>query len=329
LTTLTDAERDRAAGVLLGLASGDALGAPYEFRTPPSGEAEMKGGGIGPWEPGEWTDDTQMALCIGRVAASGPLDPLAVGAGFLEWHQSEPKDVGIQTRNVLGEASGPEELAQVARAYFELNPDRSAGNGSLMRTAPVALACLGDDAAIVHTAREISSLTHADPRCADACVLWCIAIDRAVREGRLDGVRDGLHYLSPSECDFWEQRLDEAHEQPPASFRPNGWVVTALQAALAAIAQTPVPDPNPALHLQHALHAAVCIGDDTDTVAAIAGALLGARWGASALPAQWRSALHGWPGLDADDLERLALDTVERDRPRRWSERGTGILRGR
>jgi ADP-ribosylglycohydrolase len=79
------------------------------------------------------------------------------------------------------------------------------------------------------------------------------------------------------------------------------------QAAHAAILQTPVPADDPARHLRDALVAAVRIGHDTDTVAAIAGQVLGARWGASAVPERWRRLLHGWPGLDADDLVRLAL----------------------
>ena len=82
--------------------------------------------------------------------------------------------------------------------------------------------------------------------------------------------------------------------------------MTALQAALAAVVQTPVPDDDPQRHLPAGLEAAVRIGDDTDTVAAIAGSLLGARWGASAVPADWRALLHGWPGYRADDLARLA-----------------------
>ena len=62
---------DRAAGVLLGEACGDALGVPYEMAAPPVGEAVMKGGGLGPYKPGEWSDDTQMTLCVARVAAQG------------------------------------------------------------------------------------------------------------------------------------------------------------------------------------------------------------------------------------------------------------------
>jgi ADP-ribosyl-[dinitrogen reductase] hydrolase len=88
--------------------------------------------------------------------------------------------------------------------------------------------------------------------------------------------------------------------------------VTALQAAYAAIRQTPIPDEMPARHLQDALTAAVRIGHDTDTVAAIAGMLLGACWGASAVPFRWRRMLHGWPGLVAKDLVRLAIKTERR-----------------
>src|SRR5207302_11556 len=116
--------------------------------------------------------------------------------------------------------------------------------------------------------------------------------------------------------DRWSAWLDEAEQQPPHAFSPNGFTVTALQAAWSAVSRTPVPADDPAngsfacLHLQHALAAAVRAGDDTDTVAAIAGGLLGARWGASAVPFGWRCAVHGWPGLRSRDLQRLALLTA-------------------
>jgi ADP-ribosyl-[dinitrogen reductase] hydrolase len=172
----------------------------------------------------------------------------------------------------------------------------------------VALAHLGDDAALATAARAISALTHADPRAGEACVLWCIAIDRAVREGRLDGARDGLDRLDrPGARDQWRSLFDEAESEPPTRFNPNGFVVTAFQAAHAAVHQTPVEGGD---HLVRALRAAVHIGDDTDTVAAIAGSLLGARWGASAVPMEWRRKLHGWPGYTAADLVRLAVQTV-------------------
>ena len=129
-----------------------------------------------------------------------------------------------------------------------------------MRTAPVALAHLGDDDAIAGAARAISDLTHADPLAGEACVLWCIAIDRAVREGRLDGARDGLDLLTPAARGRWAALLHEAEREPSRRFRRNGFVVAALQAAYAAVSQTPVPKDEPCAHLPDALRAAVHIG---------------------------------------------------------------------
>ena len=86
---------DRCAGVLLGLAAGDALGAGYEFASPPKGDAAMNGGGLGNWDPGEWTANTQVALCISEEAATGTRAPTAFSARFLAWYRSGPADVGI------------------------------------------------------------------------------------------------------------------------------------------------------------------------------------------------------------------------------------------
>lgn len=309
---LSPPELDRAAGALLGLAVGDALGAGYEFATPPTGDADMIGGGLGGWAPGEWTDDTQMAICIAEVASTGHLDAAAVGDRFLEWFASDPSDVGIQTRTVLGAASAGADLPAIAAQYFAQHPKGAAGNGSLMRTAPVALATLGDDDAIVSAAHQISALTHADPLAGEACALWCIAIDRAVREARLDGIWDAVDLLPDASQQRWADWLHEAEAKPPSTFTPNGFVVAALQAAWSAIRHTAAATEPRCLHFQHALHAAVRIGNDTDTVAAIAGSLLGARWGATAVPLRWRALLHGWPGYRATDLVRLAVLTARR-----------------
>ena len=144
----------------------------------------------------------------------------------------------------------------------------------------------------------------------------------AVHDGRVD-VTAGLDLLPADRRQQREAWLDDAldvnrngdERVPAARFTPNGFTVTALQAATAAIATTPEGSPYPCLHLQDALHNAVRIGDDTDTVAAIAGALLGGRWGASAVPWRWRRAVHGWPGLTSRDLVRLAALTVAGGRP--------------
>lgn len=111
-------------------------------------------------------------------------------------------------------------------------------------------------------------------------------------------------------------RIDHATGAQPSFFGRNGYTVTALQAAWAAITSScGYERDHPCEHLSEALFAAVHAGDDTDTVAAIAGALLGARWEASAVPARYRRLVHGWPGLDASDLVRLAVLTARGGRP--------------
>ncbi len=327
---LTTAQTDRAAGVLLATAAGDALGVPYEFGTPPrDGElAEMTGGGLGNFAPGEWSDDTSMAVAIAEVAATGAdlssddaLD--AVADGFLRWAASPPPDIGIQTSAVLGATrrrlaageTGPARMMREEAATYSSRHAHSAGNGALMRTAPVALAHLDDRDLLARAARAIAELTHADPLAGDSCVLWCEAIRVAVLDGRID-VRSGLDLLPDARRDQWRGWLDEAGREDGRRFTPNGFTVTALQAAVAAVEGTAGTARRfPCEHLQDALHAAVRIGNDTDTVAAIAGGLLGARWGASAVPWRWRRAVHGWPGRDGRDLVALATLAVHGGRP--------------
>ena len=132
--------------------------------------------------------------------------------------------------------------------------------------------------------------------------------------------RTGLQHIDTERRDLWATRLDVAEASQPSDFKNNGWVVEALQGAWSAIATTPVPQDDPAKgvfradHLRLALDAAVRGGGDTDTVAAIAGGLLGAAYGASAVPAEWRRMLHGWPGLTTRGLVALTLRIVKEDR---------------
>lgn len=325
---LTTAQTDRAAGVLLALAAGDALGAGYEFGPPLADDVEVRmgGGGSFGWAPGEWTDDTSMAVPIAEVGAEG-LDLRTteaqdrIAARWLGWSR-DAKDVGIQTRQVLGSVGGGTTglAKRVRQAAAELHrrTGRTAGNGSLMRTAPVALAYLDDPDTLVEAAHALSALTHTDPEAGEACALWCLAIRHAVLEGTFDGLRLALDHLPGDRRAVWAERLDVAEAQPPSSFSHNGWVVEALQGAWSAITRTRVPEGGqPGDHLRLALEAAVRGGRDTDTVAAIAGALLGARWGASAVPSAWRRVLHGWPGLRGRDLIRLGVLTARRGRPDR------------
>ncbi|MFK5645232.1 ADP-ribosylglycohydrolase family protein [Ornithinimicrobium sp. LYQ121] len=324
---------DRAAGVLLGQACGDALGVPYEFasrRFDPVTGPQMVGGGLGSYAPGEWSDDTQMAACIARVSATGqdlttPAALDAVAKGFLRWLADGPADIGSQTSAVLhstlrhaGDGRPHAVMTDAARRLHERS-GRTAGNGALMRTAVVGLTRLADRDATARAARAVAALTHHDPLAGDSCVLWSEAVRRAVVDGVLD-LRGGLDLLPAEHQGFWTETIDRAEQDDPSTFTGNGYTVTALQAAWASIHHTlPTSDPGPD-HLRAALHTAIGIGHDTDTVAAIAGGLLGARYGVSALPLAWTRAVHGWPGLRARDLVHLALRTARQgpEAPQSW-----------
>lgn len=326
VNALSAAQLDRAIGTLLGLAAGDALGAGLEFlpRVPYTTAVAMVGGGGFGWAPGEWTDDTAMAYAIAEVAATG-VDLRSAAAqdaivrAWSRWAQ-QARDVGVQTRSVLS-AAGESADAQAVRAAAELHHrrnGRSAGNGSLMRTAPVALAYLGadDEDALWQAAQAISALTHVEADAQEACALWCLAIRHAVIHGDFEGLRLALQRLPAARRALWRQRLDQAEALQCWQFENNGWVVSALQAAWSAIVHTAEPAELPALgltaaqHAEHAIERAVRCGNDTDTVGAIAGSLIGARWGASAIPAQWKLLLHGWRDANAADLARLAVLAV-------------------
>ena len=125
-------------------------------------------------------------------------------------------------------------------------------------------------------------------------------------------MREGLGSLPSKRRDRWSKVIDEAASTSPRTFTNNGWVVHAFQAALAAIVHTPVPDELPCRHLERSLAAAVRCGGDTDTVAAIAGSLLGARWGATAVPSAWRRIIHGRITNTQPALPASALDATAR-----------------
>lgn len=316
--TLSPDQIDRARGAVLGTAVGDALGAPYEFgcrAVGPNGP-EMLGGGLGGFAPGEWTDDTTMAWCILDVAASHhdlrSDDALTeIARRFIRWYETGPADIGNQTRVILGDVGPDPTGAALTATSFDLHrrTGHTAGNGSLMRTAPVALRYLGDPEGLTEAARRISALTHYDRQAQDACALWSLAIRHAIVTGEFH-LRAGLAHLEPAAAETWPVLIDEAEQREPGDFNPNGWVVTALQAAWSAIAHTPIPEDDPTRHLGDALDTAIRIGDDTDTVAAIAGGLLGARWGAASVPQLWRTTLHGYPGITYEDLLTLVDQAV-------------------
>jgi ADP-ribosylglycohydrolase len=303
----------RIAGTLVGCAAGDALGAAYEFgpsipKTTPIG---MVGGGPFNWERGEWTDDTSMAIPIAQAIARGELltesDTLAtIFADWKAW-ASTAKDVGSQTRSVLSRVKdiSENEARRVSREHHERS-GMSGGNGALMRTAPVALAYLYDDeldsADLTEAARRVAELTHWEDTAGEACIIWTHAIRHAINHGELN-LRKQLEHLPQGRRAYWTDRINEAEAKQPSDFHRNGWVVEALQGAWSAIHHTD--------NFVDAVEAAVRGGGDTDTVAAIAGSLAGAYYGAASIPASWRRILHGWPGMNYRDLVNLAIKCTE------------------
>src|SRR6516162_8764500 len=163
-----------------------------------------------------------MALAIAEVAATGAdlREEEALDTVARRWHEwsQHAKDVGVQTRSVLSRAGRHGISAQTAReesAALHQRSGRTAGNGSLMRTAPVALVYLDDEAALVEAARRVSELTHWDAEAGDACVLWCLAIRHAILTGKLDA-QIGLQYIDIEHQELWASRLDVAEASKPA-----------------------------------------------------------------------------------------------------------------
>ncbi len=301
---------DRAAGVLVGLACGDALGAGYEFGPPiPLTEpVDMIGGGTFDWEVGEWTDDTSMAIAIAHELFEGAnlLEPATLGRIIESWQgwALEASDVGIQTRAVLSALAEPtESAAREASQKHHESRGRSGGNGSLMRTAPIALAYLHDATGLTEAARRVAQLTHWEDDAWEACVLWCHAIRHTILTGELD-IRIGLSELSTEHAELWLKRIDEAERSVPSDFTSNnGWVVAAFQGAWSAIVQAKQEDEDFETTVEYAVRG----GGDTDTVAAIAGSLAGAYFGVSGIPAKWRRVIKGWPDLYFRDLLNMGV----------------------
>lgn len=306
---------DRAVGTMVGLACGDALGAAYEFGGPIPTEKPigMVGGGHFNWVPGEWTDDTSMAIPIAQEIANGAdlRDEETLGRIVASWKTwaSTAKDVGSQTRAVLSSLKETtEEAARAASEAHHNRSNRSGGNGALMRTAPIGYAYLTNTHAVTIVARRIAQLTHWEEDAAEACILWSHAISHAIVTNKLN-IRIGIQELTDKAKEKWRARIEEAEQKLPEDFyTTNGWVVSAFQGAWSAIYHGIEAGEG----FEGIVERAVRGGGDTDTVAAIAGSLAGAYLGVSRIPAKWRRVIHGWPGLGYRDLLNLTMARVNR-----------------
>ena len=288
------ATRDRFRGCLLGLAAGDALGTALEFKPPGSFEPidDMVGGGPHRLQPGQWTDDTSMALCLATsLIECGGFDATDQMQRYVRWwregYLSSTKsyfDIGNTVSAALSR------FVEHGDPYAGSTHPHSAGNGSLMRLAPVPMYFAGDAAEAIAMAAGSSRTTHQAQEAVDACRYFA-----GLLIGALRGV-DKETLLSPGYCPvqgLWERdplaekiaRVADGsfRDRNPPEIRGTGYVVDALEAALWAF------------HNSHDFREgallAVNLGDDADTTGAIYGQIAGAHYGARPIPSAWRDKL--------------------------------------
>jgi ADP-ribosyl-[dinitrogen reductase] hydrolase len=297
----------RVAGALVGSAVGDALGAPFEFGPPGQFSArfpspargsttEMCGGGSLGWKPGEFTDDTQMALLVAAsLLDRDGLDEADLFDRFRAWAAADPPDIGNQTRAVLGSGL-PWDLA--AAEHFARS-GHAAGNGSLMRTTPAAIffARHGTEATM-DAARRISALTHGDPSAGEGCAIFHELLRVALDGGDpLAAIPDTLDLVADEHRERWATVLapgwtpDRATESNGAVWPTLGQVVWALPYGR---------------DFAEVLRLVIDLGGDTDTVACVAGGLAGAVFGMGGIPSRWASVVHGRVPGHGDTVWRVA-----------------------
>ena len=292
--------RDRVRGALLGLAVGDALGTTLEFSTRDSlpHHIEMTGGGPFRLAPGQWTDDTAMALALADSLVAAPgFDPNDLMTRFVAWWRdgtysctSRCFDIGITTRQALArfERTG-EPFAGSA------DPD-TAGNGSLMRLAPAALVALDDAREADRIARDQGRTTHGAVQAIEACAYFVQVLRGAIR-GEVNSLTP-ITWRGDAAVDAiargsWRGKTRD-------QIRASGYVIYTLEAALWAVGTTD--------SFEAALVAAVNLGEDADTVGAVTGQLAGALYGASAIPPRWLEPL-AWRdriAALADELQKAS-----------------------
>lgn len=303
---------ERYRGAMLGLAVGDALGTTLEFASPGSFSPilEMTGGGPFHLEPGQWTDDTSMALCMAdSILQTGAFDPVDQLQRYVQWYRTgflsstgHCFDIGGTVRNALAH------FEQTGAPYCGSTAVDTAGNGSLMRLAPVPLrwAHLPDEG--IAKSGDSSRTTHGAATAVDACRYFGALLIGAVR-----GV-DKSTLLSDSftpTAGLWDQNplVLEVETiakgsfkclQPPA-IRSTGYVVDTLQAALWAFHDTS--------SFEEGCRQAVNLGGDADTCGAVFGQLAGAFYGEHGIPERWRAVLAKRTLIEsyADRLHAAAL----------------------
>jgi ADP-ribosylglycohydrolase len=266
-----------------------------EFRTADDIRQEYPGGlrhliDGGTWDilAGQPTDDSELALMLARTLVhERRFDATSVLQSYVHWYRSDPFDIGTTTSAALRAAAAAKTPEDGVRAAAEHANHDSQANGSLMRVSPLGVLCAHAPATAAEFARQDSCLTHPNPVCQDACAIFTIALATAIADG-----------CSPRECHeialqeaerlnvqpTVQAALVEARTSPPDDYHTHqGWVLIALQNAFHQLLHAP--------DLEQGIVRTVMSGGDTDTNAAIAGALLGAVHGRDAMPPAWRKAI--------------------------------------
>ncbi len=289
---------NRQRGCLIGLAIGDALGAAVEFQSPGTFEpvTEYRAGGPHGLAPGEWTDDTSMALALADSIAAVGFDIDDQAERYLAWWRTGKYsvngrcfDIGITTQAALSR------FEQQGDARQSGDPsERASGNGSIMRLAPVPIkyAHLFPDEVgkLAELAAESSLPTHASPQCLSACrylaVLLAGLMQGCDREEVLSSDWEPLRKLrslEPLHPEIDAVVLGSFRRLQPPEIQGSGYVVKSLEAALWAF--------RGAADYEEAVLRAVNLGDDADTTGAVCGQIAGAYWGESGIPQRWRDGL--------------------------------------
>jgi ADP-ribosyl-[dinitrogen reductase] hydrolase len=284
--------RTRYRGALLGLAAGDALGTTVEFESPGTFQplTTIVGGGPFDMKPGEWTDDTSMALCLAEsLITSGGFNPVHQLETYCRWHnqglwscKGRCFDIGLTTRNALYRfESSPQ-------PYCGSTDGDAAGNGCIMRLAPVPLYFARRPAEAIERSGDSSRTTHGSPSCVDACRYLGSLIVAAI-----EGIpKDRLlaNDFAPAVNEFLRRPLDPKiasiaagsfKTKEPPEIRGSGYVVKSLEAALWAFHKTD--------NFRDGALLAVNLGDDADTTGAVYGQIAGAYYGEIGIPDEWRS----------------------------------------
>jgi ADP-ribosyl-[dinitrogen reductase] hydrolase len=292
---------DRARGALLGSAIGDAMGATNEFKTREAIletgiVSDLVGGGWLNLEPGEITDDTEMTLCILEAYADG-YNLERVAQNFTTWLDSKPKDIGNLTRAALQELKRGKSPRDAGRIAWEASGHTSAGNGAIMRACPTALLRHNDREARVVETIEIARITHWDQRAIEAAIWLNAALaalcNDAIHTEALDYAKDEIAFARAH--NDWKAPSDDVLQ----------WVSVAptleakqLDTSGYALAQVAAWTLHSAQNFHDGLVLAINQGGDADTIGAVAGALLGAKFGVSSIPTNWLGTLKARAKLD-------------------------------